>query len=488
MNAQIAGSSRHGVNARPLLGRSGFHVASWRAWLSSLCALRIWAGLTLLAIGVPAAGGDWGLSVRDAAGGGAEIVSVFPGSPAMAAGLRPGDIVIRAEVYAVRNAADFYNILQMVGLKSTLVLRISREGWERQLSLSANAAQAGSAPPAMAPPPTPSLGIQVADVPDGRGALITDVSPNGPAAQAGLRMGDAITEFEGRRIPGAPDFVQLLGGWAVGRPARLTVVRDGWAKEVTLVPIAAGQWSPQPMAPASPVATPAAPTPEMRGGPPPSPPTVRPESLRPIPPTAAPAEPGKAAVAVGDFQVKAANAAQFIGDGLREMLLTSLLNNGRVIVLERMDIMGLAAEQALSRSRMARPGEAIPEGRMDAAEILVNGAVTEFEAEAKGSGMEIAIPKLPLSLGSQTKSAHMAIDVRVIAVATGRVLFAQRIVGEAAAGQTTLGATVSAGGTKIPTSLGSYHNTPMEAAIRDCIAKATDSVVNNIPKEYFRHY
>jgi curli biogenesis system outer membrane secretion channel CsgG len=46
-------------------------------------------------------------------------------------------------------------------------------------------------------------------------------------------------------------------------------------------------------------------------------------------------------VAVGDFQVKAAKANQQIGDGLREMFLTSLHQSGYFNVVERMGIQGL---------------------------------------------------------------------------------------------------------------------------------------------------
>lgn len=195
----------------------------------------------------------------------------------------------------------------------------------------------------------------------------------------------------------------------------------------------------------------------------------------------------KAIIAVGDFQVKAAGAGQFIGDGMREMLVTTLHNSGNYVVVERMDLPRLAAEQALSRSRMARPGAAIGESQMDVAEIMVYAAVTEFESEAKGGGVQLGIPNLPLNLGRQTKTAHMAIDMRVVDVATGRLIAAQRISGEAKSSQTSVGTILSVGGTSIPTSLGAFKNTPMEQAIRECIQKATAYITSNTPQQYFRH-
>jgi curli biogenesis system outer membrane secretion channel CsgG len=81
----------------------------------------------------------------------------------------------------------------------------------------------------------------------------------------------------------------------------------------------------------------------------------------------------------------------------------------------------------------------------------------------------------------------MAIDMRVVEVATGRVLVAQRIAGSAQSSQTSLGITPQFGNVSMPASFNSFKNTPMELAIRDCVERATASVVNNIPRQLFRH-
>ena len=220
-----------------------------------------------------------------------------------------------------------------------------------------------------------------------------------------------------------------------------------------------------------------------------APTTALPSGAPSAPPSIVPAlgiEPMKAAIAVGDFQVKAANAGPYVGDGLREMLLTALHNSGRFVVLERMDLKGLAAEQALSRSRMARPGEAIPEGRMEVADLMVYGAVTEFEPEVRGGGFSLGMPNVPLTLGMQAKSAHMAVDVRLVDVASGRVLATGRILGEARATQATLGADIRTRGVTMPATLGAFQNTPMEQAIRECVEKAVAYAIANTPAAYFR--
>jgi curli biogenesis system outer membrane secretion channel CsgG/S1-C subfamily serine protease/Tfp pilus assembly protein PilF len=195
----------------------------------------------------------------------------------------------------------------------------------------------------------------------------------------------------------------------------------------------------------------------------------------------------RASVAVGGFQVKAAKANQQIGDGLREMFLTSLHESGYFNVVERMDIQGIAAEQTLSRSAMAGPGAALPAGQMEVADIMVYGVVSEFEPEAGGMAFSNFLPQMGMAVRQSTKFSEMAIDVRAVDVRSGRVLVAQRIPGTAQAYSAGLGGRISAGGLSMPVGLGAFRNTPMELAIRDCIRKATYFVINQVPQDYFRH-
>jgi curli biogenesis system outer membrane secretion channel CsgG len=197
--------------------------------------------------------------------------------------------------------------------------------------------------------------------------------------------------------------------------------------------------------------------------------------------------PLKATVAVGDFQVKAANASNYIGDGLREMLLTALHNTNKFIVVERIDIKGIAAEQALSRSDMARPDQTIAGAGMDIAEVMVYGAVTEFEAEASGSNAGLGFSSIPLNMSHKGKNSHMALDFRVADVRTGRLILTKRIVGSAAASMGSLAGSPTHRGNAMPFSFGAFKNTPMEKAIRDLVNKAVVYISNNLPERYYRH-
>jgi len=117
---------------------------------------------------------------------------------------------------------------------------------------------------------------------------------------------------------------------------------------------------------------------------------------------------------------------------------------------------------------------------------MISGAVTEFESDARGGGLSIGVPNVPMTLGVQSKAAHMAIDVRVVDVTSGRILATSRIAGEARSVGASVGANISAHGVTMPATLGGFANTPMEQAIRDCIDKAAAYVVANTPRQYFR--
>jgi putative serine protease PepD len=68
------------------------------------------------------------------------------------------------------------------------------------------------------------------------GALISDTSPGGAAADAGLAKGDIVTNFDGHPITGATDLTAQVRALAAGATAEVTYVRDGKTKtaEVTL--------------------------------------------------------------------------------------------------------------------------------------------------------------------------------------------------------------------------------------------------------------
>jgi curli biogenesis system outer membrane secretion channel CsgG len=195
----------------------------------------------------------------------------------------------------------------------------------------------------------------------------------------------------------------------------------------------------------------------------------------------------RANIAVGDFTVKASGATNYIGDGLREMLESALFESLRFNVLDRLDPQGIKAEQQLSYSKMAKSDSPKLGAQMEVAELMFYGTVTEFEAESKGVGVTALAPRVPASASAGAKNAHMAIDIRVVDVASGRVVAAKRVAGSAASYKATAGALLGGGDTAMPVSLGAFSNTAMELAIRDCIYRSVIYACNSLPRDYFQY-
>ncbi|MBN9305670.1 MAG: hypothetical protein BGO82_04145 [Devosia sp. 67-54] len=67
---------------------------------------------------------------------------------------------------------------------------------------------------------------------EAKGALITDVTDNGPGAKAGLKSGDIITKVDGQEIDNALALSRTIAGDQPNQTVQLTVWRDG--KETTI--------------------------------------------------------------------------------------------------------------------------------------------------------------------------------------------------------------------------------------------------------------
>jgi serine protease Do len=74
-----------------------------------------------------------------------------------------------------------------------------------------------------------SLGLEEA-----RGALIASVTPDGPAARAGLQQGDVILTFNGQQIENSRDLTQRVGATAIGQNSRVEILRNGRRQTLNL--------------------------------------------------------------------------------------------------------------------------------------------------------------------------------------------------------------------------------------------------------------
>jgi serine protease Do/serine protease DegQ len=69
------------------------------------------------------------------------------------------------------------------------------------------------------------LGLSMTDVSGGEGAVIAEVLPGSPAAQAGLRKGDVVSALNARPVRSAAELRARLGVLPVGETVELRVQR-----------------------------------------------------------------------------------------------------------------------------------------------------------------------------------------------------------------------------------------------------------------------
>ena len=103
-------------------------------------------------------------------------------------------------------------------------------------------------------------------------------------------------------------------------------------------------------------------------------------------------------------------------------------------------------------------------GELEGAELLVHGSVTQFEPKCKGGSAILVSGNV----------ACMAINLRIIDAKTGRVVNATTVEGTSA--DNRIGFLWTRG--TLPIGLGTYSNTPMEAAIRNCIETAVQHIAD----------
>jgi curli biogenesis system outer membrane secretion channel CsgG len=207
----------------------------------------------------------------------------------------------------------------------------------------------------------------------------------------------------------------------------------------------------------------------------------------------------KARIAVARFTNKARGNwyNRALGDGMADQLATALFNTNRYVVLERQALGDVMREQDLGASGRIRGNTAAPIGQIEGAELMIVGAVTEFQDNASGSRGNVGgglggmlggdFGSIVGSIGSGVSRAHMAIDVRVIDSRTSRIVAATSVEGEAT--DVNMGGMLGGryGGGALGGALSGWKNTPKEKALRMCIKKAVDFIVSKTPAVYMRH-
>lgn len=175
------------------------------------------------------------------------VQEVNDNGPADQAGLEEGDLIVAVDGQAVSSLDRVSQVMQGKRPGNPLQLQVIRDGQSLTLTVALGAqASVDTLPPPQGIPADPRdplgvegdlppadanprrLGVRVIPLTDQirnqagisvrRGAFIESVSPRGVADRAGLTSGAVIVSYNGRRVDGPVDLIQLVQDSPLGQP------------------------------------------------------------------------------------------------------------------------------------------------------------------------------------------------------------------------------------------------------------------------------
>jgi len=231
---------RPGAAARVRRGRRRVVALLWGVVLGATAALA--AGPAVEVANPAPAGGAasraWlGVWLADAVDGGVEVVALVPDGPVQQAGVRIGDVILEAND---RQLADQAELGRVLTSQRRTTYRVSPP------RVVVNPPSAPRIHRLESMLPVQLLGLQVVQVtPDLRrhygapadvGVLVTRSEPGRPAESAGVQVGDVLIKLGELEIGEPAQLERSLLRWNWERPLKLTVVREGASRILTLSP------------------------------------------------------------------------------------------------------------------------------------------------------------------------------------------------------------------------------------------------------------
>jgi serine protease Do len=172
---------------------------------------------------------------------GAFVESVVPGDPAERAGVKPGDTVVRVDNVPVKTTRDLIGYVSSKSPGSKVHLTVMRDGREAGFTVTlaergventaenetgGKGAEDSHGKLGLSVRPITSQLRQTIGLPTGiDGLYLEHVKEVSPAADAGLRDGDVITQVNGRAITSAEEFARVVKATRKGEYLRIYFYR-----------------------------------------------------------------------------------------------------------------------------------------------------------------------------------------------------------------------------------------------------------------------
>jgi serine protease Do len=135
-----------------------------------------------------------------------------PGGPAAKAGLVPGDVITSVNDQPIQNAHDLAVKIGGTAPGTSVEVGVNHEGNQRTLPITLGELPVTPFKAAVTPPQqeTSGLGLGLAPAatiegPGGKGVIITEIDPDGRAAEKGFAVGDIILDISGIPINTSAD-------------------------------------------------------------------------------------------------------------------------------------------------------------------------------------------------------------------------------------------------------------------------------------------
>lgn len=196
------------------------------------------------------------------------------------------------------------------------------------------------------------------------------------------------------------------------------------------------------------------------------PPHVAPRLIKPL-------------VTVTAFENKSGFSGQWkLGEGMAEMLVTSLMDTRQVTVVDRRNLQDVVGELMRQGQNLFRPEGRVDSGRLKNAQYLVRGAITDFSITGDVSGW-FSLPTIRSWFGGQ--AARVSLHLSVVDVESGEIVASARAYDTARSG--FFGADVDY--RKVNFGGDAFFATPLGRATEGAIADAVDRVLAQLPTRYW---
>jgi serine protease Do len=181
---------------------------------------------------------------------GALVDELLPDGPASKAGLKPGDVIQSVAGEEVKDARDLAKKIAGIEPGQTASLGVFRDGSPTTVTMTVakmpERTSTETKPNSEPHPGSASFGLQLAPATtvggEGtHGVVVTDIDPDGPAAERGIHAGDVILDVAGKTVDNPLELRDAVAeARSAGKQAVLMRVKSGDTARYIAVPLDAG--------------------------------------------------------------------------------------------------------------------------------------------------------------------------------------------------------------------------------------------------------